>query len=351
MIVRYSKSHQGIALIIVMIVITVLTILAGGFAYSMKVETKLASNSSYENDLEWLGRSGVEFGKYVLGQQLTVPVDGAYDALNQKWAGGPGGTNDPLTELSMENNKLGSGTFTVHITDLESRWNINMAGEPFLQQALELIGVPAQDRPTIVESILDWREPGERPRLNGAKDKFYSQFEPKYFCKKGPIDDLAELLLVRGVTPEIYWGGGAPGGAAAANLAATYGHASSGVGLVHLFTPFSTGLINPNTASADVLQLIPGIDPGIAQEILRTRRGLDGQDGTEDDLPFHNPREISAPGLPPQALAAMSRFFTTRSTHFQVVVDARIGRYTRRFVALVRRNSRQDIQTLYFHWK
>ena len=55
--------------------------------------------------------------------------------------------------------------------------------------------------------------------------------------------------------------------------------------------------------------------------------------------------------LVPRVLSQMSRFFTTRSIHFEVFVDAKIGRYQRRFVALVRRNSRQDIQTLYFHWK
>src|SRR5215472_8822434 len=56
-------SHAGeraIALIIVMICIFVLTILAGGFAYSMKVETRLARNANSEVELEWLGRSGVE---------------------------------------------------------------------------------------------------------------------------------------------------------------------------------------------------------------------------------------------------------------------------------------------------
>ena len=39
---------RGIALIIVMIVIIVLGILAGGFAYSMKVETTLARNANFE---------------------------------------------------------------------------------------------------------------------------------------------------------------------------------------------------------------------------------------------------------------------------------------------------------------
>ncbi|MBI3192749.1 MAG: hypothetical protein HYZ36_08795, partial [Pedosphaera parvula] len=67
MTIRTSHSRQGIALILVMMVIFVLGILAGGFAYSMKVETKLARNAGDESELEWLGRSGVELARYVLG--------------------------------------------------------------------------------------------------------------------------------------------------------------------------------------------------------------------------------------------------------------------------------------------
>src|ERR1035438_10780625 len=59
----FNRSEGGIALIIVMISIMVLTILAAGFAYSMKVETKLARNANSEAELEWLGRSGVEYAR------------------------------------------------------------------------------------------------------------------------------------------------------------------------------------------------------------------------------------------------------------------------------------------------
>ena len=58
----------GIALIIVMIIVVVFAILAGGLSYSMKVETKLARNSSWDTELEWIGRSGIELAKYVLAQ-------------------------------------------------------------------------------------------------------------------------------------------------------------------------------------------------------------------------------------------------------------------------------------------
>jgi len=85
-----NSEQAGIALIIVMISIFVLTMLAGGFAWSMKVETKLARNANSESQLEWLGRSAVECARWELAQQLSIAQE-PYDALNQVWAGGMGG--------------------------------------------------------------------------------------------------------------------------------------------------------------------------------------------------------------------------------------------------------------------
>jgi len=63
------EAQSGIALIVVMISIFVLAILAGGFAFSMKIETKLARNANNETELEWLGRSGVEYARYIIAEQ------------------------------------------------------------------------------------------------------------------------------------------------------------------------------------------------------------------------------------------------------------------------------------------
>ena len=84
---QLSTPQTGIALVIVMISIFVLTILAAGFAFSMKVETKLAQHANNETELQWLGRSGVEYARWVLVLQGTCPLE-PYDALNQPWATG-----------------------------------------------------------------------------------------------------------------------------------------------------------------------------------------------------------------------------------------------------------------------
>jgi len=357
--IRIAQNLSGgIALIIVMIVIIVLGILAGGFAYSMRVETTLARRANSEPDLEWLGRSGVEMARYILAQQMTVPNE-PYDSLNQKWAGGPGSiysmTNEVLSRISLENNELGKGHFSIKIFDQERKFNINVASENILQQALLLVGIDPASSSTIVDSILDWRDPDDDPHLNGTESDYYLRLDPPYVAKNAPIDDLSELLLVQGITPEIYWG--SRGADVRVSRFQTVSPAlplsgellSHQVGLADLFTSISGRLINANTASAWVLQLVPGIDENIAATIIRERSGPDGVDGTEDDIPFRSPQEIPMPGAGPQSAARLNSLFTVRSATFRVEVDAEVGQIRKQFIALLRRNGARDIQMLYMH--
>ena len=74
-------------------------------------------------------------------------------------------------------------------------------------------------------------------------------------------------------------------------------------GLVDLFTPFSSGKININTADANVLQmLIPGVDQRQhhRRQHPQIRAGPDGMDGTEDDTPFQNINQLVATGVNPR---------------------------------------------------
>src|SRR5688572_23742196 len=134
-------AQKGIALIIVMIVIVVLAVLAGGFAYSMKVETRLARNSSFDSDMENLGRSAVERARYILAQHMRIPVEGAYTSLNQFWASGIPSTNELLMDMYLENDELPRGHTVIQIIDMERRFNLSAIRDerfsPILQRALE----------------------------------------------------------------------------------------------------------------------------------------------------------------------------------------------------------------------
>ena len=353
-----SSAARGFALVIVMLVIVVLGLLAGAFALSMKVESRLAANANNDAEMEWLGRSGVELARFVVANTGTGGGQNVW-SLNQIWAGGPGTaneTNGPLAGISLKNYQLGSGRFSVTIRDLERKWNINAADEPVLRRALTVVGVGTADASTIVDSILDWEDANDDPRMSGAESDFYLTKSPPYFAKNGWVDDLAELLLVNGVTPEIYWGPNAaahaelvvhPAGGAALNAGSAYP-----VGLADLFTPISVGRINLNTAPASVLQVLPGVDENIAANIIRARAGPDGVEGTEDDTPIQSPAALATvvPGLGPQAAVSLGSLAGVQSLTFEVTVDAQIGNYQKRFVAIIQRSGAGpgDVRTLEF---
>jgi general secretion pathway protein K len=360
--IRTHHNSDGIALIMVMCAIFVLSAMAAGFALSMKVESKLGQNANSEQQMLWLGRSGVELARYVLLQQLTFRTE-PYDSLNQKWAGGPGSlaeSNSVLSSISLDNYPVGEGTVSIKIIDLERKVNINTANDTMIQQALTLMGVDANDISVVSDSILDWIDSDDLPRVAGAESDYYQGLAVPYYAKNAPIDDLSELLLVRGILdqPEIYWGGTATNHTRAQfqhklGLGAAPGQVPDyPFGLVNIFTPFSAGKININTADANVLQMIPGVDNVIAENIIKLRSGPDGADGTDDDTPFLDPTTaLNSAGLASQLVAQSAAVCSVRSFTFEVHVTAQYGDNKREYVAILARNSGTDIQVLSFYWK
>jgi general secretion pathway protein K len=357
--IRLHSQSKGIALLIVMCAIFVLSILAAGMAYSMRVESKLAVTTDNNQRLVWLGRSGVELARWVLAQEATLQP---YDSLNQIWAGGSGSmseTNSMLAGISLNNYQIGDGTVSVKITDLERYANINTAPAPVIQQALTLMGVDAGSMSVVSDSIQDWVQPGDAPRIAGAKTDYYQGLNPPYNCKEAPMDDLSELLLVKGIWdhPEIYWGGAAtnhPGPSFQHHLG--FGNSPGEApnypfGLVDVFTPFSSGRININTADANVLQLLPGVDANAADSIIKFRAGPDGVEGDADDTPYQNPNQLAAAGVDPSVVARIGNLCDVRSTVFKVTVTARMGNASHDFNAILFRPAGGHmVEVVSFYW-
>jgi type II secretory pathway component PulK len=58
----------------------------------------------------------------------------------------------------------------------------------------------------VANAIVDWIDQDETPRQNGAESDYYGSLSPPYQAKNNYIDSLDELLLVRGVTPQLLYG-------------------------------------------------------------------------------------------------------------------------------------------------
>ena len=68
-----------------------------------------------------------------------------------------------------------------------------------------LMGLPGMTE-DVADAILDWMDDDDEPRDYGAELEYYSSLNPPYAPRNGPLQTVEELLLVRGVTPQLLFG-------------------------------------------------------------------------------------------------------------------------------------------------
>lgn len=355
------RHHSaGVALIIAVIAVLVLSIMAAIFAASMKVEAHLAQKANNDPGLLWLGRSGVELARWGVAQDasLNMPVI----ALDQIWAGGTGSpaeSNSLVIQVPWDHYPVGDGWVSIKFEDLGRYANINTADTAELQKTLEAMNVQDPALSSVVaDSIQDWVNPGELPRPAGAKSDYYQGLNPPYNCKDAPMDDISELLLVKGIMdhPELYdparFG---PAIQHKLGFGAAPGQPEQlGFGLKDVFTPYNPGLINVNTADANVLQCNPGVDQTIAESIVAFRAGQGAMGGTSDSgvVWIRDLNQLTGAGVPPAVVAQMGRHTTTHNptATFKVTVSAHLGNSSRDYYAILFVNGR-DVQVVRFYWE
>ncbi len=149
---------------------------------------------------------------------------------------------------------LADGTSIVRVMPTTAKVDINTADEQLLRGLLKALNIDSDTQDIIVDSILDWKDADDLTRLHGAESDYYMSLDQPYKAKNGNFDSTDELLFVRGVTKEIFYGTG------------------SQKGLREFITVFSqSSKINVNAAPKEVLMAIPGIGEEYAKAIIEYR--------------------------------------------------------------------------------
>ncbi len=221
--------------------------------------------------------------------------------------------------------------------DESSRINLNFADTKVLNQLL-IAANPKMDSGAaekIAESIVDWRDTDDAAMQEGAETSFYKFGPHPYEARNAPMQSVEELLMVRGVTPEIF---------------------ESVKDYVTVYTP--KGKINFNTASFVVLQAL-GLNQDLASRMIDYRKGGDGVDGTEDDQTFQvvegiTPALSNAGNFSSQEFAQISNaiaagIVTVQSNTFRIHSIGRLIRNGRNLETRVTCVVRRDGTVLYWH--
>ena len=273
---KTPEPRRGAAVVVALWTVLVLSLLIAGLAYEMHIEAGITSYARKRLKAQVAARGGVEYAKFLLAlsfQSSAFEQEGdeeeALRTMAKNLERGIGATG-----LKVEQ---GATTATVDILPESGRRNVNTLQDEDWEELLDQAGVPEEDWPDLIDCFMDFTDDNNEHRLNGAEEDDAYYKEQDYAPKNTPLDTVDELLLVKGFTPEIVYGGPPPDPKSEPLR-----------GIAQLLTTFGDGKVNVNTASREVLLTLTGangkmMDEWVVDDILKYRLGDDGAPNTKDD--------------------------------------------------------------------
>ena len=224
------RRQSGVALVLVLWVMTLLAVIAGNFAFSMRGEAQIARNLLVNAQAKSRADAGAQLAWFELMKPSADP---------QRWQ-----ANGVAHELMMD------GTLVrISILDESGKIDLNTAPDELLKALFRYSGLSEEASSTLLNAVLDWRSPGNLRRLNGAKEEQYRAAGKNYGPANAPFETVDELQRVLGMSPDLY-----------RTLAPALTVYSRQPG------------INPAFASRDVLLAFPGVNPAAVEQFLVQRQ-------------------------------------------------------------------------------
>jgi general secretion pathway protein K len=212
------KNRQGIALLITLVIITVL--ISGILALNTKARSAITTTTAIRDrfTLSHMASSAVHTAMVMLVKDKN---DSEIDSVQEDWA------NPETIKQVLSVMEFDEGEVSVAINDELGRIQVNaLVGFPegrdfvepqrllwnrFLELffALDPLFSEESDPTTIISSIKDWLDSGDDDAitgLSGAESDYYQDLDPPYPCRNGPYVHLNELLLVKGISGNLFYG-------------------------------------------------------------------------------------------------------------------------------------------------
>jgi general secretion pathway protein K len=251
-------NRRGVALVLALWVLVLLSFIGLEMSTFSRADTGSTRYLKERLQTHYLARGGVERGVGMVAEYYERYPANALAAKNQGRS--LGSVTEPrppiltwLADRGIDHVALGDGGFSLRFEDLSGKVNVNRADPTVLANLARLSGLDHSRAEQVTDCILDWVDADDLHRPRGAEKDEYERHRLT-LPRNAPVQQLEELLLVKGVTREILYGGG------------RY------KGLAQFLTTEGSGKINVNTAPPEVLLAVPGMDQGIVSRVIAARR-------------------------------------------------------------------------------
>ncbi len=197
-------TNKGAALLMVIWVVMLLTVIAGEFCYSIRTQANITRNLKESTQAYYIALAGLNTAIFKLVEQQVMPrtAELTDEAKEKEEESLPLRVNTKVPPMPF-----GEGEFMLRIDNEAGKININRAEAGGLRLMLSGFDLDEEEKDTIVDSILDWRDADNLHRAKGAEDDYYASLPEPYECRDGYFESIDELLLVKGVTPDIFYNG------------------------------------------------------------------------------------------------------------------------------------------------
>jgi general secretion pathway protein K len=318
-------NRRGVALLITLSVTTLLVAMA--LEYNRRARYAVISSSAARNDLTLteMAKAGVHVAMAILAldriqNDTDTPMDDWADPekIAEVLRSFPFEAGEVALLIADELGKVQVNALVVFPEGRQFNELQRTLWERFLQyyadrKELKLEFKDDSEPQAVINSLKDWLDSGDDDAitgLSGAEASYYQDKEPPYPCRNGPLADLDDLLLVKGITPQLYYGNSqVPGIARYLTV-----HGMSDKDPNSLFP----GKINLTTAEMPVLfALLPAENQDLAETIDELRRDIASGKQTVD---LKNPNWLNQlPGLAgikldPKLITLSSDLFRVEST-------------------------------------
>ena len=182
---RIVRSHsRGIAFVLVLWVIAMLSILLGSFALVARTENLQSRHLFDTTQARYAAEAGLNLAIFEL--RKTDPA--------QRW----------MADGRPYRFGYGDAEIELEITDDSGKIDINAASGDLLTNLFMGRGVPMDQAQALSDAIQDWRDPDDLKHPNGAEAADYKAAGLSYTPKNAPFDTVSELQQVLGMTYDLY---------------------------------------------------------------------------------------------------------------------------------------------------
>lgn len=179
------RGQQGIALIIVLWITTLLMLIASSFIYAMRTDVRIVANSLVRARLEAAADAAVQRGILEMLKPPQLPNRWTTDGVGQSWS-----YQGVAVDVSM--------------TDESGKIDINAASDGLMRGLFLAQGMKDEEAAALTDAMLDWRDPDSLKRLRGAEEAEYLAAGYSYKPANAAFQSNEELRLVMGITPELF---------------------------------------------------------------------------------------------------------------------------------------------------